>query len=96
MDRVAVQAELYQRLKAEGVKCDVNVACNELRLDIALQTREYIYGYINVSDMPPSPVMRNGLKARNCASVNDVPSAVEWAKSLYEQHEGSQAALMLA
>jgi len=95
-NKMNVQAALYQRLKAEDVPCDLNVACNELRLDVALQTGEYIYGCINVTDGKPSPVIRNSIEVVNCSSIEEVEECVTWAKLLNAKHKGSQPAIMLA
>ena len=94
--RMNVQAALYQRLVAEDVPCDLNVACNELRLDVALHTGEYIYGCINVTDKANSPVIRNSIEVLNCASIEEVEECVIWAKLLNAKHKGSQPAIMLA
>lgn len=91
-----VQSALYQRLQAEQVPCDLDVACNELRLDVALHTGEYIYGCINVTSKPTSPVIRHGLQTLNCSSIEEVENAVTWAKLLNNKHKGSQPVEMLA
>lgn len=96
IDKCTVQSALYQRLQAEDVPCDLDVACNDLRLDVALHTSEYIYGCINVTNAPLSPVIRNGVTVLNISSVEEIEDCVTWAKLLNAKHRGSQPAIMLA
>ena len=100
-----IQAELYKRLSDAWVLSSLDVGCEKgndvYRLDVALHTRSFIFGRIDVCEPSPSHdtqimLTKYGMEQRYCDSWGDIDACVAWAVDLQERHMLSQAVCMVA
>lgn len=101
----AIQAELYLKLKGAWVQCSLDVPCNtgkdEFKLDVALHTDSFIFGWIDVNGISvpgrtDSIIKRYGMEQITCSSMSDIRRCVRWARGLQERYIHSQVVSMVA
>ena len=101
----ALQAELYHALKGAWVQCSLDVPCNtgaeKFTLDVALHTDSFIFGWIDVSDLPTPGrteliAKKYGMEQFHCSSMSDVKACVKWAKEIQERYVRSQVVMKVA